>query len=73
MPVFDYKWEEDVDLSRHAPFCKNKNCQKAHYRDGAPKRRMVALVVVPDRERSYTWIWFCDHCKTIRDPMHTYV
>ncbi len=69
--LYEYKWEEDINLSKHAPFCKTKECRQAHYRDGGPKRKMIALVVVPDRKTYYNFIFFCEHCKRI-DPMPNY-
>jgi len=64
--LYEYKWEENIDLSRNAPFCKNKECRKAHYKDGEPKRRMIGLVVTPPRKTYFNWIWFCEHCKSIQ-------
>lgn len=64
--LYEYKWEEHPGLSQGAPHCRNKTCQKAHYKYGEPKRKMVALIVVPDRKKYFNWIWFCDHCKSIK-------
>ena len=66
MALYSYVWEESIKLSQHAPNCRSKDCQKAHYRDGEPKRKMIALVVKPNRGKYFNWIWFCPNCKRIR-------
>ncbi len=63
---YEYKWEENINLSRGAPHCRNRVCQKAHYRDGEPKRKMIGLVVTPNRKKYFNWIWFCPHCRAIK-------
>lgn len=68
MGLYEYKWIEDVNLSQNAPFCRGRDCARAHYKDGQPKRKMVALTIQPSRANYYSFMWFCDHCKRIVVP-----
>lgn len=68
MPLHEYKWVENVNMSALAPNCRGKECSRAHYKYKLPKRKMVALVVEPYRANRLNFIWFCNSCKTIRFP-----